>query len=125
MKKLFLILAAFALTLPALAETDYPSKSAILDLQRGTGRDRIQALPDSVVDADAIAAGAVGASEIADDAVGSAEIGTIVQVYTGTAAIVTTQYTPEFRGQHLIGTVSNTVHLSEDLTTNGWIQLRP
>lgn len=116
------LVVAFALSVSAYAETDYKALAVIKDIQNGADNQnqiKVLRVQDSVI----LPSGSVTAAAIADDAIGSSEIGTIVQTYTGTAAIVTTSFTPAFVGQLLIGTVSNTVHVAEDLTTNGWIQI--
>ena len=46
------------------------------------------------------------------------------QLYTGTAAIDPTKYTPRHIGDMLIGTVSNNVYIAEGLSTSSWIQVK-
>lgn len=108
------LVVAFAFSVGVFAETDYKALAVIKDIQNGADNQnqiKVLRVKESVT--------------LPDDSVDSAEIGTISQVYTGATAISVTSYTPAFIGQLLIGTVSNTVHVSENLTTNGWIQIKP
>lgn len=108
------LVVAFALSVSVHAETDYKALAVIKDIQNGAdnmNQIKVLRVKESVT--------------LPDDSVDAAEIGTIAQTYTGTNAITATQFTPSFVGQFLIGTVSNTVHVSENLTTNGWIQIKP
>lgn len=106
------LVVAFALSVSVHAETDYKALAVIKDIQNGAdnmNQIKVLRVKESVT--------------LPDDSVDAAEIGTIVQTYTGTAAIATTQFTPAFVGQILVGTVSSTVHVATTSTTNGWIRV--
>lgn len=107
MKRFALVLLALVLGSAAYAETDYKSLPRVRALES-----RADDLETSVDAANA----AIALRLLISD---------LVTSYTGTAPIVTTSYTPARAGVFLIGTVSNTVHISENATTNGWIQLAP
>lgn len=122
MKKAILILAAVLSSFAVRAETDYIALKVLDSIQKGeNNKDQIKTL--RVLDDAILPSGSIGTAEIADDAVTSAKVGLIAQSYTNTPAIDTTLYTPAFLGQVLVGTVSNTVHVSGGLTTNDWIQI--
>ena len=87
----------------------------------GTGADQVSAsdMPDEDLGDVSVSS---GAWTIDADVVDAANIGTIVQSDTN-AVPTTTDYTPAFVGQVLIGSASNQVWIAKDVTTNGWVQV--